>query len=251
MIEINKISKSFNKKKILKEITIKIEDNNICCLLGKNGIGKSTLINIITQTLKQDTGEIIINNVNFNKDSSLIKQKIGLANDSDDLIQELSGFQFLTFRCLIFSIPKILIEERIKSLVNYFFDDTDDIHKNISSYSSGMKMKLRIVASLLHVPEILILDEPFANLDIIAAEKLVLLLNSFSKIGGNIVIVSSHDLLYVEKIATQLCVIDKTEIIFDGSFEDFTKNYSSKIDQSLLNLINPEKITTKNLEWLI
>lgn len=173
MIEVLEISKAFKKKKVLERITFKIDANNICCLLGKNGAGKSTLINIITQMIRPDYGKVIINNKLFDRNSVLTKEKIGLVSDSNDLVEELTGFQFLTFRSLIFHIPKSLFLERAHSLIMYFFEGSDDLYKQISSYSTGMKMKLKIISALVSAPSVLILDEPFANLDPIASQRLV------------------------------------------------------------------------------
>lgn len=106
MTEVTGISKTFGKKKILDNISFEVKANNICCLLGKNGAGKSTLINIITQGLRQDAGKIVINNTEFYTNTVLIKEKIGLVSEANDLIQELTGFQFLTFRSLVFYMPK-------------------------------------------------------------------------------------------------------------------------------------------------
>ena len=116
MMEVVGISKSFGRKKVLDNITFKVERNNVCCLLGKNGAGKSTLINIITQSIKQDEGRIIINDKEFSANTILVKEKIGLVSEANDLIQELTGFQFLAFRSLIFYMPEEIFEQRAKEL---------------------------------------------------------------------------------------------------------------------------------------
>lgn len=251
MIEVTGISKSFGRKKVLDNITFKVEPNNICCLLGKNGAGKSTLINIITQSIKQDEGRIIINDKEFSANTILVKEKIGLVSEANDLIQELTGFQFLAFRSLIFYMPEEIFEQRAKELVHYFFESSDDIYKQVSSYSAGMKMKLKIIASLLHAPQILIMDEPFANLDPLASEKLVILLSRFAQKDGNMVLLSSHDLMYAEKVATQICVLNDMQMVFNGSKTEFTENNGKKIDASLLAMIGSPEINTQQISWLV
>lgn len=250
VIKVVDISKAY-KNKILDKINLTVEPGNICCVLGKNGVGKSTLLGIITQTTKQDSGEIIINNRVFNGSSTSVKEKMGILSQNDDLINPLTGWQFLQFQCLIFGMQQATINERIKSLAAYFFEDSEDILKSISSYSSGMRMKLKIIASLIHNPKILILDEPFASLDPIAAEKLVVLLNQFINKGDKVVLISSHDLMYVEKIASQICVLENKKVAFDGSKDDFTRRNTSSLDKTLLALINTEVICTESLGWLL
>ncbi len=250
MIEIRNVSKAY-KNKILHEISFSIHPNNICCLLGKNGAGKSTLLNIITQNVIQDSGEISINNQLYGNNETEISKIIGAVTNYSDLISELTGHQYLTFRGLIFGLSKSVLADRIQSLSEYLFDNHEDIHKSIASYSTGMHMKLKIISSMLHNPQILILDEPFSNLDAIAADKLMTLLRNFSQKQDNLILISSHDLSYVDKIASQICVLNDSHIVFNGSREEFTSNDSKDISATLLGLINPERKSLEQLDWLV
>jgi ABC-2 type transport system ATP-binding protein len=251
MIDIINISKSYKKNTyVLEDVSLRVGPNSICCLLGKNGAGKSTLINIISRTIKEDKGEVLIKGKKIGTATWLIRKGIGLVNQFDYLIDQLSGRQYLNFQCLLFKIPATERDIRIRTLSEYFFDGTEDLSKLISSYSSGMRMKLRIIACLIHKPSILLLDEPFAHLDPVSSGKLVILLNEFREKDSNTVLVSSHDLLYVEKIATQICVINNARVVFDGTRDEFTRNNSRDIDKMLIEVLDQKQISTKDISWL-
>ncbi len=250
-MKILNISKSYKKNtRVLDDINLTVYENQLVCLLGRNGAGKSTLLNIISQIIPQDSGSIIINGTIFNQNSIFIKEKIGVLSQFDFLINELTGYQYLKFQCLLFNIPERVASIRIESLVEYFFDDINDIHKYIVSFSAGMRVKLNIISILMHDPKILLLDEPFSNLDPIAAQKFVLLLNKFVAKNNNRVLLSSHDLLYVNMCATNICVLDNSKLIFNGTKDEFTKDDLNKIDEALIDLITPEEFYTTGINWL-
>jgi ABC-2 type transport system ATP-binding protein len=250
MIEIKDIYKSFAKKTVLEGVSMKVHPNDICCVLGRNGAGKSTLINIIAQIIKQDSGEVRIKGQVFGRNKILVKEKIGMVGSFDSLIESLTGQQYLEFHGLLYNMPAPDIASRIKDLTSYFFEDATAILKPIRTYSSGMRMLLNITTAVFHKPDILLLDEPFANLDPVACEKLVLFLKEFSSMPDKGVLVSSHDLLYVDKLATRICVLDNRKIVFDGSKSEFTGNAANQIDKKFLELIQQETIDAEQLKQL-
>ncbi|WP_212006079.1 ABC transporter ATP-binding protein [Chitinophaga sp. HK235] len=250
MITLQGVSKSFQRKLVLDDIHLTVQPHDICCLLGKNGAGKSTLINIIARLISQDKGAVLIKGQVFDDNKILIKEKIGLVSQFDYLIEQLTGYQYLEFSGLLYKMKPADIKERINSLSLFFFENTTDIHQVIKGYSSGMRMKLNIMAALLHKPDILLLDEPFANLDPVTCHKLAGFLQEFAAAPGKLVIISSHDLLYVDKIATRICVLHDKKVVFDGDKESFTNGGAKELDKQLLELINPAGINTASLNWL-
>jgi ABC-2 type transport system ATP-binding protein len=250
MIEVKDVHKRYGKKVVLEGVNIKISTPEICCLLGKNGAGKSTLMNIIAQVTEQDSGEVRIREQVFDRHSVLVKQKIGLVGQHDYLIDALTGEQYLGFHGLLYNMTAPEIRSRMEDLSGYFFEDPTVIYKPIRAYSSGMRMLLNIITALFHRPDILLLDEPFANLDPLACEKLVLLLKEFASMPGKLVLLSSHDLLYVEKIATHILVLDNKNIVFDGSKAEFTGSGSHQLDKKFLELIHHERISIEKLKLL-
>jgi len=251
MIQIINLNKTYNKnQQVLENINIDILPNQICCLLGKNGAGKSTIINIIAQITKQDEGSILINGTSVNQNTVLVQKNIGIVPYTDFLINELTGYQYLQLQCIIYKINKAETAIRIQTLANFFLDAPSDLHKYIKSYSAGLRMKIKIMASLLHKPQVLIMDEPFANLDPYSAENICKFLKEFAQQNKNLVFVVSHDLLYVDMIATQICVLENKTIVFNGTKAEFTNNNLHSLSNKFLAHTVNKTANSEVLNWL-
>jgi len=244
-VEIKNISKKYKMKMVLDKISLTIAPGTIYGVLGKNGVGKTTLINILTGFVLPEEGSIKFGGKNF---SNEIKKSIGLVSESNCLIEELTGIEYLNFIANLYKIESDEVLERIEFLTSYFFDDKNELQKYISSYSTGMKKKLKICTALLNKPRILILDEPFSGLDTISATKFIAFLKNYHN-RERVVIISSHNLHYLEKIVTNLGVIDEGKLLFDGSISEFTNGKSISVDDSLYNTLNINKPTVSELEW--
>lgn len=247
-IKIIQLEKRYSIKNVIDKISITIESNSNYCLLGKNGAGKTTLINIMADLIEANSGEVLFDNLNYIDNELEIKRSMGLLSEESSLIEELSGFEYLTFIGKLYKLSKKDLKERIESLTSYFFEDLDDIKRTISNYSMGMKKKLMFCVSVIHKPNILILDEPFSGLDPVAANLMIEFLNRY-KNENRIIFLSSHNLNYIEKVATHIGVLEEGKIIFDGTLDLFLENGTKNIDDSLLNklTITPSKI--KEVEW--
>lgn len=248
MLTINQIKKSYSLKTVLDDINVSVQKNSNYCLLGKNGAGKTTLINIMADFIKPNSGEVLFDDLNYAENEIEIKKNLGLLSEANFLIEELSGYEYLTFVGKLYKIPKDELKQRIESLSAYFFDDLDDLRKVISHYSSGTKKKLMFCASVLHKPDILLLDEPFSGLDPVTAKMLIEFLNKYRN-ENRIIFLSSHNLNYIKKVATHIGVLDGGKIIFDDSLSSFLEEGSQKIDDSLLNKLKLTSSKIKDVEW--
>ncbi|OKL39686.1 ABC transporter ATP-binding protein [Pontibacter flavimaris] len=249
-IEITGLSKKYGKKQVLQELDLTIESGQIYCLLGKNGVGKSTFLNCILDLVQPDSGSIALFGKDYHRHQLEVKQNLGALCEDNPLIEEFTGLEYLSFVAKLYKLSAAEAEERIKSLVGYFFTDKESLHKNVAGYSTGMKKKVGIAAAMLHKPQVLILDEPFTGLDPIAAQLLVQLIRSYRN-ANRAILISSHDLNYVEKIATHIGVLNDGQLMYNGSVQEFTMNGSSLIDQALFQLLLPQHNTETNLDWML
>lgn len=249
MLEIQNISKKFGKKEVLKSLSFKVDNGTVYSLLGKNGVGKSTLINVVIDLIKPDEGEIFINNNPHNKLNTIDKKNIGVVGEELALIEEISGSDYLFFIGRLYKLPNSTIKNRIDDLVKYFFEDNNDLKKSISKYSTGMKKKLAFCAAVLHTPNILILDEPFSGLDPLVANQMIEFLNIYRN-KNRVIFISSHDLSYVEKIATHIGVLDNGILQFNSTLKDFTENGTNTLDSALLNVIKPNETKLQKIDWI-
>ena len=246
VIQVDHITKMFGVNEILNNCVFTIKDKSCVGLIGKNGAGKSTILKIITGIISQTSGSIVYNG-RTTLDQSL-KKEIGFYLDKDFLPDEMTGHQFLEFIDILYHDGSTS-KKNITSLVNYFFENSGDLSEFIKNYSFGMKQKIGICGALLIKPDLLVLDEPFAGLDSFASKNLLKLLQKYKEFHS--VIISSHDLHYVEKICDDLIVLDEGLIIFNDSVGKFTTNGLHTIEESLFNTltVQPEE-KLPLLNWL-
>lgn len=249
-IEISGLSKAFGKKHVIQELNLTIEAGQCYCLLGKNGVGKSTFLNCILDLIKPDTGTVSLFEKNYGQHPQEVKQNLGALCEDNPLIEEFTGLEYLNFVAKLYKLSPAEAEERISSLTSYFFTDRESLYKNIAGYSTGMKKKVGIAAAILHKPQVLILDEPFTGLDPIAAQLLVNLIRSYRN-TSRVVLISSHDLNYVEKVATHIGVLNDCQLMYDGSVQEFTMNGENLIDQALFQLLLPHHSSEANIDWML
>jgi len=249
MIQITDLTKKYGKSTILETLSLKIDYGQTYCLLGKNGVGKTTLINLILDLLELDNGNIMLLGKEHNKLDNADKKRIGAVVENLALIDEISGLDFLLLVGKIYKMPQDMLKKRIADLFQYFFENESDLKKNISKYSTGMKKKLAFCAAVIHTPDILILDEPFSGLDPLVANQMVMFINKYQR-EDRLIFISSHDLTYVEKVATHIGVLDNKNLVFNSSLLDFTQNGEKELDSALLKILKPNATEIEKIDWL-
>lgn len=161
-IKVDKVSKSFGKKQVLKDISLEIEEGKIYGFIGPSGAGKTTLVRLIVGMDRPDSGTITV--LNKQVPSMEILPEIGYMAQSDALYNDLTGEENLKFFASLYKLNKKQQKERIEyaaSLVNL----NSDLKRRVSVYSGGMKRRLSLAIALIQDPKILILDEPTVGID--------------------------------------------------------------------------------------
>jgi len=237
------VSKSFGTQKVLVNIDLTCESNSVYSLLGRNGAGKSTLINLMAGLLDPDSGSITFNGLPLTDQSKVIKRNIGLVSQYEQVIGELNAADFLTWITLLYGLNAKESLEKIENLLSYFFDQGEDLNAMSKNYSSGMKKKLAFCAAVIHKPDFLFLDEPFANLDPVASNRLCDFLRNYQR-ENRVIFISSHDLQYIGKIATHIGIICDSKLIYNGLAADFKKENNQSLDTGFLNYLEKENDTT-------
>lgn len=244
------ISKYYNKSLIIEGINLLINDGEVWGIIGRNGVGKTTLMNIMSNIIYPSSGEIWFDTVKINNDFPIdVKKKIGSCSN-EDLIEDFNGYEFLHFRAELFGIKKK--KELIEQLVVYLFESPEEIKKTtIKNFSFGMKKKLSIIASLLHKPQIIFWDEPFSGLDPISIRKVVALIDMYKK-GDNsrVFIISSHDLGIIEKICSHVAVLKFGKLVFNGSMKQLIDS-TPNIDAGIVHILDDTHFESSNLDLSI
>lgn len=223
MLEIKNLSKYFGIKKAVDNVSFKVEDGHIVGVLGKNGAGKSTIFRMILNILEPDEGEVLYN---CKKIDYSISDKIGYLPEVGSLIDSYTVYE----QCMYYGKMKSMKSEDIKN--NMFelleqFGIVEYANMKIKELSKGNKQKIQFIISLLHNPELLILDEPFSGLDPVSVEyfkKIILQL----KEQGKTIVFSSHIMSQVEMLCEEVIIIDKGKIILNCNLEEIKQEYASK-----------------------
>jgi ABC-2 type transport system ATP-binding protein len=233
---IENLIKSYNSKTILNDINIQLNGGDIIGLLGKNGAGKSTFLNCLIDLVKPDSGRFIFDGVDTKSKKSQFKSSLGILSDVIPPISEFTGHEYLQFIGLLHNIDSETFIKRKHELISFFFEDDNLMDKSISHYSTGMKKLIGFCASVLSLPSLLLLDEPFSGLDILAVKKMLSFIENYHR-SDRIILIASHDLSYLEKITNRIIVIDNSVMKFDESLDSFTQFGSKIMDDALYEIL--------------
>jgi ABC-2 type transport system ATP-binding protein len=247
-LSISGISKQYTGKTVLNNISCSIENGQCFWLVGRNGAGKSTLINILADLIAPDSGTVSFGGLSYATDELAIKRNLGVMPDKNPAIPQLTGWGYLQFVGLLHELPPDECKRRAESLLAYFFDESEGVHKRIGSYSHGMTKKIGLCAALIHRPQYLILDEPFAGLDPVSSAKLVQFLQTYLT-PERALFLSSHDLGYAQKIMTHIGILEGGVLQFVGSAEDFASSKHT-LEESILQILQPKESNIQELNWL-
>ena len=213
-IQVKNLSKSYSDIDALKDLSIEIDAGILFGILGPNGAGKSTLIKILATLVEPDSGEVFIDNINLIQNPRKIRELIGYVAQDIALDKILTGRELLDFQSDLYHMKKQDKYERIKKLINQL-EMNDWIDRKCGTYSGGMKRRIDLAAGLLHLPKVLILDEPTVGLDIESRNIIWQLLKDL-KNDGMTIILSSHYLDEIDKLADSLVIIDDGKVIAQG-----------------------------------
>jgi ABC-2 type transport system ATP-binding protein len=222
------VIKTFNIKKeysgnyVLRGITLEIEAGQIVGYIGPNGAGKSTTIKILTGIISDFEGETSVLGMDVRKNPVEIKQKIGYIPEQAALYDVLTPIEYLRFVGKLYQLEDSMIENKSWELLR-LFDLADKAKSRMNGYSKGMKQKVLLISGLIHNPEIIFLDEPLSGLDANAVILVKEILSQLKK-SGKTIFYSSHIMDVVEKISDRIIIIDKGDVIADGSFETLKNN---------------------------
>ena len=226
MIEIKNVSKTYNgKKKVLKNISFKIEGGEIFAFIGHNGAGKTTMIKCIMGILGFEEGDILVDNKSIKEEPLECKRIMAYVADNPDLYENMKAIDFINFICDMYEVSEDIRRENTLKYAK-MFEIEDKLNDDISSFSHGMKQKIALIAALAHNPKVLIMDEPLNKIKNKAVYNMKEIMRDMPK-DGKTIFFSTH----IKKKKKKLC--DRVAIIKDGTIVKVGKMKDIKGDESL------------------
>ena len=219
---------NYKEVKAVKGISFDVEEGEVLAFIGPNGAGKSTTIKMLTGILYPDAGDISVLGYTPSKDRKKLAFKIGTVfGQKEQLWTHLTPYDNFKFFGSIYDIDEKELEERIEDLIRTF-DLGDIINVPVRNLSLGQRIRCEIVASLIHKPKILFLDEPTIGLDPVVKDNVRKLIKQMNKEYNTTIFLTSHDLSDIEKLCKRVIVINNGEIVLDDSMENLKYHYLNK-----------------------
>jgi len=240
-IEIHQLSKRFGEQEVLHNVTFQANHGQVLGFLGPNGAGKSTTMKIITGFLQADSGEALVNGISVKKHPIAISKLIGYLPEHNPLYDEMYIPEFLSFIGGLYQMRRNLRNERVR-IVMAQCGLTEERHKRIGNLSKGYKQRVGLAKSLVHDPEIIILDEPTTGLDPNQLIEIRQLIKEISK--NKTLVLSTHIMQEVEILCDKVVIINKGTVVAQDSLQ----NLKASAGKSVVLLETEETILD---EWLV
>ena len=226
MVEINNLVKSYGKFTAVNNLSLTINTGSIFGFVGPNGAGKTTTMKIMAGLMKANSGSILLDGQDITKNSNIIKEKVGYMPDFFGVYDNLKVTEYMDFYAGTYYIP---YDERA-ALINNLLEIVDLTDKKdfyVDALSRGMKQRLCLARSLVHDPDLLILDEPASGLDPRARIEMKEVLKNLCTMGKTIII-SSHILPELAEMCTEVGIIDRGEMKTQGTVLEIMRALSQK-----------------------
>ena len=216
IIQTDRLSKWFGQVIALNDVTINFE-SGITALLGPNGAGKSTLLRLIAGQLKPNLGDILVWGESIWNNPTLYR-RIGFCADSEGFYWDMTGFGMIRFLAQLSLIPKDKLDQKIWSIMKTV-GLTEQMNQKIGTYSKGMRQRLKLAQTLVHDPDLILLDEPFNGMDPVGRSDTIKLVRSLGE-SGHCVLVSSHILQEAESLTDNILLMQHGKLVAKGKISD-------------------------------
>ncbi|WP_195268030.1 ABC transporter ATP-binding protein [Eubacterium sp. 1001713B170207_170306_E7] len=217
-IELKQVSKSFGSVQALNQLDLDIGQGSVCALLGHNGAGKTTTLRLILGLLSPDSGELTVGGLNPVQDGDAVRRMCGVLSEDTGLYEPLSVYDNLSYFARLYGMTRGDYDARIDALLARL-DILDKKNLAVRGFSTGMKKKVALIRAMLHRPRLLLLDEPTSGLDPVSIEHLRAILTELTEQDGATIVLTTHNLSEVERVADQIAILRYGRSIFTNTLE--------------------------------
>lgn len=224
-VKLSGISKSFREKRAVKSLDMEIRPGEVYGFLGPNGAGKTTSIRILMGILEQDSG---IREVLGERDITRVRQRIGYLPEERGLYQNMTAPSLIAYFGTLKGMDGAYAKKRAKTLLERF-GLGDAMNKKIKSFSKGMAQKVQVLATIIHDPDLVVLDEPFSGLDPVNQAVLEDLIGELKR-NGKTVIFSTHVMQHAERQCDRIHILANGETQFVGNLKQARKLLPTQLE---------------------
>ena len=268
IIEVKKLSKTFKVKlkekglkgslksmfkpkyktiKAVKDISFEVEKGEMIAFIGPNGAGKSTTIKMLSGILYPNSGSIKVLDIDPKEDRKKLAYQIGTVfGQKEQLWTHLTPYDNFKFFGAIYDIPEERVEKKIEEL-KMLFELDEFINTPVRNLSLGQRIRCEIVASLIHEPKILFLDEPTIGLDPVVKENIRTLIKRMNKEYKTTIFLTSHDVGDIEKLCKRVIIINDGKLVLDDSMENLKYHYLNK---KIIEVKMKEKVNLDDVDGI-
>ena len=244
-ILVHGLKKSYGSVAAVDGLDLEVPRGSFFGFLGPNGAGKSTTIRLLTGLIPADSGTVEILGRRLPEDELEIKRRIGLVPDESLLFDRLTGAEFLEFVGRMYGLDRATAIDRAGGLLDLLELAKD--RKIIGEYSKGMRKRVALAASLIHHPELFLMDEPFEGVDAVGARLMKDILIDQVRRGAT-VFLTSHVLEVVERLCDRIAIINRGTIVTSGALEELRASGES-LEDAFVRVLGAER-QLERLDWL-
>src|SRR6266705_1602189 len=245
-IAVRDLRKVYGNKAAVDGLSLTVPRGCFFGFLGPNGAGKSTTIRMLTGLIPPNSGAIELLGMSFQDEGLAIKKRIGLVPDESLLFDRLTGSEFLEFVGRMYGLARPVARERARALLGRVAREESG-RELIAEYSKGMRKRVAMAASLIHHPDLFLMDEPFEGVDAVGARLMKDILVDQVRRGATIFL-TSHVLEVVERLCDRVAIINNGKIVTEGTLDEL-RAASETLEDVFVRVVGAERAFDR-LDWL-
>jgi sodium transport system ATP-binding protein len=233
------LSKSFEGKEIVKDISFELYPGELVGLLGPNGAGKTTTLRMLAGLLSPDKGEVHITGTNLRTHKSAARARLGFLTGDMALYRRLKPLELLTYFGKLYGVDAAVLSGRVQQLATDFAI-SDFADRFCEKLSTGQQQRVSIARTVIHDPAVIVLDEPTTGLDIMASELILRFMQRQAQELGKAVLFSTHQLDEVSRLCQRILVIHEGQLVFNGPpAQLMAQQQAGSLHDAFFRLVNP------------
>lgn len=224
----NLVSREYESKTAVNDVSFEIDTGELVGFLGPNGAGKTTTMKMLSGVLYPTAGEVkVLGYIPFEKSPEFLRQIAFIMGQRSQLMWELPAIDTFRLNKAIYGVSDDVFRESI-DVLSELLDAHDLVNKPVKTLSLGQRMKMELIAALVHQPRVLFLDEPTIGLDVVAQKVVRDFIKDYQRKFDATILLTSHYMEDVRRLAKRIIIIDRGAIIYDGQLDAMIQKYATK-----------------------